>query len=150
MTGDGGLLKLKALDDEDLQVISGALQDAIVPVLDIAYDAHQGLFMFAANRFRWEAAPHSEARGGARIRCAVTFANVTGVRRKGIDRRQPGAFLNLLAIGLDEPSDAAEPAVLLTFSGGAAIRLETSGLLCHLEDFGEPWPVPRRPRHAND
>ena len=38
---DGVLLKLKAVDGDDLQVIAGALQDAIVPVLDIAYD-HEG------------------------------------------------------------------------------------------------------------
>jgi len=150
VTGDGGLLKLKAVDGEDLQVIAGALQDAIVPLPDIAYDAQQGVFMLAASRFRWEAAPRHGGRGGERIHCAVTFANVTAVRRKGIDRGRPGRFLNLLTIGLDEAASSANPAVILTFSGSAAIRLETTGLLCHLEDFGEPWPAHRQPRHAND
>ena len=42
------------------------------------------------------------------------------------------------------------PAVVLTFSGEAAIRLETSGLLCHLEDLGESWPTSWQPEHPGD
>ena len=102
--------------------------------------------MFAANRFRWE----RTGAAGERIHCGVTFANVTRVQRKGIDRAQPGTFLNLLTITMAErrPGDGA--VIELTFSGGAAIRLETAGLLCHLEDFGEPWPAQRQPQHASD
>ena len=152
--GDGGLLKLKAVDGADLQVIAGALQDAIVPVLDIAYDAGECCFMFAANRFRWE---HSSAAtadttdpAGERVHCGVSFANVQNVQRKGIDRVRPGSFLNLLTVSLQARPDGAGPVIELTFSGDAAIRLETTGLLCHLEDFGEPWPAQRHPQHAND
>jgi hypothetical protein len=147
---DGGLLKLKAVDGDDLEVIAGALQDAIVPVLDIAYDAKEQCFMFAANRFRWEKTAGSAGPAGDRVHCGVSFANVVNVQRKGIDRGRPGTFLNLLTIALEERPDGVGPAVLLTFSGDAAIRLETTGLLCHLEDFGEPWPAQWQPQHAND
>ncbi len=151
---DGDLLKLKAVDGDDLQVIASTLQDAIVPVLDIAYDAGERCFMFAANRFRWEKSgqnagsrPRSE---GERVHCGVSFANVSKVQRKNINRAAPGTFLNLLTISLEDGAEDTGPAVLLTFSGDAAIRLETTGLLCHLEDFGEPWPAQRHPQHAND
>jgi hypothetical protein len=36
----------------------------------------------------------------------------------------------------------------LIFAGGAAIRLEVDGILCHLEDLGEPWPTRWQPAHA--
>jgi len=147
---DGGLLKLKAVDRDDLEVIAGVLQDAIVPVLDIAHDKNGRYFMFAANRFRWEKSAGGADSGNQRIHCGVTFANVSSVRRKGIDRRQPGTFLNLLTISLENRPDGEGPVVELTFSGDAAIRLETTGLLCHLEDFGEPWPAQLQPQHAND
>ena len=48
------LLKLKAVDYVDIQIVAGALQDAIVPTLDIAYDENLKQFMFASNRIRWE------------------------------------------------------------------------------------------------
>lgn len=147
MSDDGGLLRLKAVDSDDLQVISGALQDAIVPILDMAYDASQQTFMFAANRYRWE----KEARTGEeRIHCAISFGNVTKVQRRGVDRGKPGTFLSFLAVSLEDRPDGAGTFIDLTFSGDAAIRLETSGLLCHLEDFGEPWPGQWQPQHAND
>lgn len=144
------LLKLKAVDSGDLDVIAGILQDAIVPVLDIAHATNDHYFMFAANRFRWEKSADGADSSKERIHCGVTFANVSRVRRKGIDRRQPGTFLNLLTISLEDRPDGEGPAVVLTFSGDAAIRLETTGLLCHLEDFGEPWPAQWQPQHAND
>ncbi len=154
MSDRGGLLKLKAIDNDDLQVIAGTLQDAIVPLLDIAYDAGERRFMFAANRFRWENTPleagGKAASGGERVHCGVTFANVENVHRKGVDRVRPETFLNLLTIALEDRPGGEGPLIELTFSGDAAIRLETAGLLCHLEDFGEPWPAQRQPQHAND
>ena len=150
MSEDGGLLKLKAVDSGDLQVIAAILQDAIVPVLDIAHDKNGRSFMFAANRFRWEKSRAGAPSAKERIHCGVSFANVSSVRRKGIDRRKPGIFLNLLTISLEDRPGGEGPVVDLTFSGGAAIRLETTGLLCHLEDFGEPWPAQWQPQHAND
>jgi hypothetical protein len=145
-----GLLKLKAVDSGDLEVIAGILQDAIVPVLDIAHDTGGHQFMFAANRFRWEKPAGGADSSNERIHCGVTFANVSNVQRKGIDRRKPGTFLNLLTISLEDRPGGEGPVVELTFSGDAAIRLETTGLLCHLEDFGEPWPAQWHPQHAND
>ncbi|MCZ6589618.1 MAG: DUF2948 family protein [Alphaproteobacteria bacterium] len=154
MSDTGGLLRLKAVDNDDLQVIAGTLQDAIVPILDIAYDASERLFMFAANRFRWENTSletgRKARRGVERVHCGVTFANVVKVQRTAIDRGRPGTFLNLLTISLVDRSDGEGQVIELTFSGDAAIRLETAALLCHLEDFGEPWPAQLQPQHAND
>jgi hypothetical protein len=147
---DGGLLKLKAVDSGDLEVIAGILQDAIVPVLDIAYDKSERCFMFAANRFRWEKPSGGANSNIERIHCGVSFANVSRIQRRGIDRRKPGTFLNLLTISLETLPVGEGPTVVLTFSGDAAIRLETTGLLCHLEDFGEPWPAQSQPKHVND
>ena len=106
--------------------------------------------MFAANRFRWEKPSGGANSNIERIHCGVSFANVSRIQRRGIDRRKPGTFLNLLTISLETLPVGEGPAVVLTFSGDAAIRLETTGLLCHLEDFGEPWPAQSQPKHAND
>ena len=35
----------------------------------------------------------------------------------------------------------------LIFARGATIRLEVEQILCHAEDFGEPWPTQWRPEH---
>jgi len=145
------LLRLKAVDDGDLAVMSGALQDAIVPIGDIAYSPGDRQFMMAANRYRWEIQPPDATSGqGERVNCAVTVSNVIEVKRRGINLGDRSQFLNLLSVTCTERTGEAGMCVDFTFSGHAAIRLETTELLCHLEDFGEPWPTQWRPRHADD
>jgi hypothetical protein len=145
------LLKLAAVDADDLAIISGALQDAIVPIGDLSFEPGTDTFVLAANRVRWEAIdPDRSGKTTERVNAGLSFSKVVNVRRRGIDFRARGSFLNLLALTCTADPDAAGLAVDLTFSGDAAIRLETTELLCHLEDFGEPWPTQWRPQHADD
>jgi hypothetical protein len=150
MAAEAPLLKLAATDERDMEVVSGALQDAILPIGDISYEPDARRFVFVANRFRWEAVDASGSGENAeRINAGVTFSNVTDVKRRGIDFTARGTFLNLLAISCEPDAGGDGPTVQLTFSGDTAIRLQTTGLLCHLEDFGEAWPTQWRPEHAD-
>ena len=145
---EGGALKLRAADSDDLAVLSACLQDAIVPVRDLAYIRDQQMFVFIANRFRWESglrpAPGDFRR--QRILCAVTFEAVDGVSYRGFSRRDEDRMLALLAIR-PEPAPGGGAAIHLEFSGRAAIRLDVARIQCRAKDLGEPWPTPWRPRH---
>ena len=135
-------LRLKAADDEDLSVISAVLQDAMVMVGDMTYEPENKRFVLVANRFRHE----SEAdrlRHGERVMTGVRIDGVTAVKRRDFDPRDAERILVLLAV------HAMPGAIFLDFAGGASIRLESSGILCHLDDFGEPWPTRFRPRHPD-
>lgn len=150
MAAAAPLLKLAATDEKDLAVVSGALQDAIVPIGDISFQPDDKRFLFVANRFRWEADGASGAgKSAERVNTGVIFSNVIDVKRRGIDFTARGTFLNLLAISCEPDTSGEGPTVQLTFSGDTAIRLQTTGLLCHLEDFGEAWPTQWRPEHAD-
>ncbi len=138
-----GALRLRAVDEEDLNVISACLQDGLVPVGDMMYLPTTRRFVLILNRFRWE---NCEAAGEPcscyeRVNCGVSFENVSRVRLRGVDRDDRQRILELLAI------TAEDGAVLLVFAGGGAIRLEVDHILCHLEDLGEPWPTKWRPSH---
>jgi hypothetical protein len=135
-------MKLSAVDAKDLTVLAAFLQDALVLIDDIAYFPEDGQFILVANRFQWET-DRAGAPEHTRTTTGVTFSKVTAVKRKGMDRRDGDGMLSLLTI-------AAEPGALqLTFSGDAAIRLEVSEILCHLQDVGESWPTKWRPDHAS-
>ena len=88
MSVDARLLKLSATDEKDLNIMSGALQDAIVPIGDITYRPADKAFVFVANRFRWEAAEGGDS--AERINAGVIFSNVVDVKRRGIDFRGRG------------------------------------------------------------
>jgi hypothetical protein len=135
-------LKLRAVDNEDLQVLASFLQDSLAPVCDMAYDAAARTFYLVVNRFRWECEPCIE-KGECyeRILCGLTFSHVTGVKRRSIDVAKRGAMLDLLHMEWDGSR------VVLEFAGNKAIALEAERLECRMQDFGEPWPASRAPAH---
>ncbi len=139
-------LKLRATDADDLAVISACLQDAVVPVRDMAWLADERRFAMVANRFRWEESDGAPVAGRIyeRVHAGVCFDAVTGVRQYGLDQKRRGQILSLLALA------AGDGSVELTFSAGVVIRLEVTKIMCHLQDLDEPWPTQWRPRHQLD
>lgn len=138
-----GGLRLAARDPDDLAVIAGCLQDAIVPLADVAYLPDEKRFVLVANRFRWE---QTREEGGAdfeRVNCGVSFEGVSAVKSRGIDLRRREDMLSLLTVR-PEPG-----AVVMVFAGGGQIRIETEEIACRIEDIGEPWPTRWRPSHPD-
>lgn len=164
-------LKLIAFDAEDLAVVSAHLQDAVIKVGDMAYLPAEKRFAALLNRFDWTAADgaatagsdkgpksgesgKSKARAKPRLerrRAALRFERVLGARVSGIDLKRKGDVLALLALQF-EPKSPDDPsgAVILTFAGNSAIRLEVECLEAELKDLGAAWRARGRPRHPVD
>lgn len=141
-----GPLKLIALDDEDLGILSAHLQDAILRAGDIVYLAREGRFALAARRFDWEGADLGLKR---RRLSALHFDKVRSVRRMNIDPGAKEATLSLLAITF-ETGNAPAGTVTLQFSGSAAIRLNVDCIEAQMKDLGPMWETPSRPGHPDD
>jgi hypothetical protein len=134
------LLRLVALDADDLAIISAHAQDAVLKVRDISWLAEKEHFVLGMNRFVWEA-----DRGGARRRreyqrrqSALHFARVKRVQSTGIDRNALEAVLELLAIRFD-PTDSPSGDVVIDFAGGGAIRHSVEVIEEELTDLGPAW-----------
>lgn len=143
------LLKLAALDTEDLEVLSAHLQDAVMRVGDIAYVPGQMRFAMVLNRFDWESASGSE--GGKkrfeRRRSALRFDRVLGAQIQGIRQSARNAVLELLAIQFEE-TDEPEGYVTLVFAGGAGIRLHVECIEAEMKDLGPVWRAKSKPEHG--
>lgn len=138
-------LRLRALDQEDLAVLSAALQDAIVPVHDMTFLRQERGFVMAVNRFCWEV-PAQEIEGQQiwqRTLCGVRIQGVDAAQTRNLDLRDRSRMLNLLAIA------AEEKAIVLRFAQDAALRLAAPRIDVLMEDRGEPWPTPQCPRHPD-
>lgn len=141
------LLKLAALDAEDLAVLSAHLQDAVLRAGDLAWLADQRRFVLVARRFDWEA-PTGEA--PRRRLVGVHFERVLGVKAKGIvPGGQSETTLELLAITF-EPGEAPSGVATLVFAGDAAIRLELECVEVRMKDLGPIWEAEGRPDHETD
>jgi hypothetical protein len=128
-------LKLRAEDEDDVAVLSTVLQDALVPVAEMAYLPDERQFVLVANRFRWEGQEVERTLAG------LCIDQVARVQRRGFSPGDPDRILVLLALR------AEGGALHLEFAGGGSIRLEVEAIACRLDDLGEPWPTRWRPRH---
>ncbi len=133
-------LRLRAVDQADLAVIAAMLQDALLPIMDIAFQPSENRFVAIANRYRWE-----NAAGSERVLCALRLDHARAVRTKNIDRTDRGKILNLLSVTLHGEAD--QQSVRLIFAGGAEIDVSVDALAMTIEDQGEPWPALSTPRH---
>jgi hypothetical protein len=139
-------LKLIALDEEDLAVISAHVQDAVLKVRDLVYLPTEKRFIVAMNRFTWEEAERSRRQDYERHRAALTFDRVLRVGTSGISRNRSEAVLELLALSF-EPTDAPGGAITLFFAGGAAVRLDVEVIEARLADYGAAWATRAKPSH---
>jgi len=140
------LLRLVALDQEDLAVISAHLQDAEVRIADLAYLPHERRFAFVAQRFDWETTPNELPR---RRLTGLHFERVSRVRCRGIDRGHPDSVLNLLGVAFEE-TDAPSGTATLLFENGSAIQLDIECVEAQMKDLGPVWPCNKRPTHDAD
>jgi hypothetical protein len=137
------LLRLMALDAEDLAVLSAHLQDAILRVGDMLFLPQEKRFVLALNRFDWLAAAAGRRE---RVQAGLHFERVLGVARQGFHQDRPNDLLNLLSIEFT-PGEAPSGAVVLTFSGGCALKLEVECLEARMADLGPRWPARWEPGH---
>jgi len=147
-------LKLVALDKDDIEIVSAHVQDALVKVADILWQPREHRFVVALDRFDWMNA--ADARGAKnpddaapdyrRCRTALRFERVNACKCRDLDPLDRNAVLNLLAVEFAE-RDPPAGTVTLTFSGGAAIRLEVECLEAELVDLGEVFSAVLCPDH---
>ncbi|MEX0299212.1 MAG: DUF2948 family protein [Kordiimonas sp.] len=138
-------IKLIAQSEEDLAVISTLLQDTAVRIGDIAWLPAEKRFAFVGNRYRWEKKKLFRRPKGERIRTAFHLNGITAAHLLGLDLSNSDTVLDLLNVEAHETE--AGYSLLLNFSGGAAIRLQTEAIDAIATDLSESWEAIARPSH---
>jgi hypothetical protein len=139
-------LKLIALDDQDLSIVSAHVQDAVMKVSDLEYLPAAKRFVLTMNRFAWEAKSGLFRQHNERRQSVLHFDRVLGVKTSGIARDKPAEVLSLLAISfipISKPAGIVE----LVFSGGGTIMLDVECIEARLADVGGSWEATSRPVH---
>jgi hypothetical protein len=145
---DGGdrPVALRALDAEDLQIVSSLVQDAVFPVTEMTWDRGRRRFALLLNRFRWEEA------GGAvapeRVQSVLAVEDAMAVASQGVDRSDPDLVLSLLALDWT-PGEDGTGRLTLVLAGDGAIAVDVETLEVTLRDVTKPYQAPsgRTPQH---
>lgn len=135
-------LKLLAEDAEDLEVVAAALQDAVLKIGDIAWEAKGRRLTLTVNRYRWGAeAPE-------RVRTALQVGSVLGVKARRLRRNAREAVVELLTLTF-EPGEAPGGRLVFRFAGDADLALDVECVDLVLADISEPWAAKSEPRHED-
>ena len=120
-------------------MLSALVQDMAVKLSDIRWERRGRRLLLLGNRLRWEDAVR---KGGSvtRVRCLLRFDFVDAVKRRGWPE-DGAAVLPLLAVTFEDDG------LVLSFGGGAALRLVQEVLDVTLEDVSGPWGALAVPDH---
>jgi hypothetical protein len=144
-------LTLRAETAEDVPVIAALIQDAVLPVTDIAWNRKARTLAFLINRFRWEdkAAAEASGRPYERARALLVISDVTSVASQGIDRAESDTILSILDLAFEPGEDGAGRVVIL-LAGDGAIAAQVECLDIDLRDMTRPYIAPsgKAPKHS--
>ena len=140
-------LKLVALDEDDLKIVSAHVQDAVLTVGELEYSPKAKRLLLAMNRFAWEKSTGFFRKSHQRRKAVLSFDRVLSAKLTGIDRHKPDEVLSLLAIRFAGSGEGPSGMVELVFSGGAAIRLAVECIEARLADTGSAWETRSQPAH---
>jgi hypothetical protein len=141
------MLKLAALDEDDLKIVSAHVQDAVIRVGDIRWDKAARRVLLQMNRFAWESPTNSIFNQRFERRLSVLhFEGVKALRASGIAREKTDEVLVLLSIRFF-PDDAPAGTIELIFAGDHALRLDVDCVEGRLTDLGAAWEAGSKPAH---
>ena len=150
--GEEAPLNIGALDSEDLTVISAMVQDAVLPISEISWQANQQRLALLINRFRWEDKTTAERQGRPveRVQSLLVFDTVLSVASQGLDRSQKDIVLSMLSITL-ENAENGDYFLTVTLAGDDALRIRVEAVDVQLRDVTRPYAAPSRksPNHPD-
>ena len=136
-------LKLIALDQEQLTILSSLTKDSIIKADDIGYDKNSKRLAFLMNRYR-----HEESKS-SRIRSALHFDYVDSIKFLGIDLGSSKDILVLLTIKFVTTSKPSG-SIFLEFADNKSLTFNVENIEAFLTDIGESWVIPNKPIHGKD
>ena len=122
-------IKLKAVDDQDLQIFSQFLYESIVLPSEIKYEKKNQRFAIAIERFTWEHAKN-ESHLLMQVLSILVINYVENVDFKNVYNNHK--IKNILSISNIDNN------ILIMLNDNEVITLKVKKCFCLLEDIGKP------------
>ena len=122
-------VKLKAVDDQDLQVFSQFLFEAILLPTEIKFEEKKQRFAMAIERFTWEYAKNKSHKI-MQVLSILVINNVEKVDLKNLSNNPK--IKNILSISNIDNN------ILIMLNDNEVITLKVKKCFCLLEDIGKP------------
>ena len=137
-------IRLEAIDDEDLQVVSALCQDSVLYGEDISWQPKKGRLILLLNRFRWE----EKSLKPERVRSLLIIHDVTKVSSKAFSVNEKNKVYSLMSLKF-EATDEIGGKLSIIFSNVSMIAASIECLNIKLQDVTRPYQAPsgNKPKH---
>ncbi len=143
---EGRALRLIAQDMADLEVISSAVQDAVLKAENLKFDAKRRRFTLELNRFQWEEA--KPKRGPqSRVRALLAFDGVLNVKTRAVNKIDPDMVFSVLSVSFTPADEPPGGKISILFAGDGELALEVETVDATLLDSAYEWTTRHRPDH---
>ncbi len=145
--GSEAPVALRALEADDVPVLSALVQDAVFPITEMRWDRTRRRFALLLNRFRWE--DRGSKDGPQRVQSVLAIEDALKVASQGIDRSDADTILSLLSLEWEAGEDGTGR-LTLTLAGDGAIAIDVEALELTLKDVTRPYHAPsgKTPDHG--
>jgi len=143
---EGRALRLIAEDAGDLEVISSAVQDAVLKAENIKFDRRRRRLTLEVNRFQWEESKSKRGPQG-RVRAILAFDSVLSVKTRAVSKADPDMVYAVLSLRFDPAEEPPGGKLSILFAGDGELALEIEALDVTLLDSAYEWTTRHRPDH---
>ncbi len=143
---EGRALRLVAEDASDLEIISSAVQDAVLKAENIKFDRKQRRMTLEINRFQWEDTKSKRGPQG-RVRAILAFDTVLSVKTRAVSKADPEMVYSVLSLAFDPDEEPPGGKLSILFAGDGELALEVEAIDVTLLDSSYEWTTRRRPDH---
>lgn len=143
---EGRALRLIAADMADLEVISSAVQDAVLKAENLKYDRKRRRFTIELNRFQWEDSASKRGPQG-RVRAILAFDGVLGVKTRAVSKVDPDMVFSVLSLTFAPADEPPGGKVSILFAGDGELALDVETIDATLLDSAYEWTTRHRPDH---
>lgn len=143
---EGRALRLIAEDTADLEVISSAVQDAVLKAENLKFDRKRRRFTLEVNRFQWEDSASKRGPQG-RVRALLAFDGVLDVKTRAVTKADLDMVLSILSVTFTPADEPPGGTISILFSGDGELALEVETIDATLLDSAYEWTTRQRPDH---
>ena len=143
---EGRALRLIAEDASDLEVISSAVQDAVLKAENIKFDRKRRRLTLEVNRFQWEESKGKRGPQG-RVRAILAFDTVLGVKTRAVTKADPDMVYSVLSLAFVPADEPPGGKLSILFAGDGELALEVEAVDVTLLDSTYEWTTRHRPDH---
>lgn len=143
---EGRALRLIAEEAADLEVISSAVQDAVLKAENLKFDRKRRRFTLEVNRFQWEDSASKRGPQG-RVRSLLAFDGVLDVKTRAVTKADLDMVLSILSVTFTPADEPPGGTISILFSGDGELALEVETIDATLLDSAYEWTTRQRPDH---